>query len=98
MPNMIELVKKAAVDAVAASDPVIFLTGKVLTAQPLKISVEQRMTLEKEHLLLSSLVKDQQVETENGMIKLKRGLKSGESVLLLRMQGGQKFFVLDRMG
>ncbi len=98
MPNLMELIKKAAVDAVAASDPVIFLTGKVLTAQPLKISVEQRMTLEKEHLLLSSLVKDQQVETENGMIKLKRGLKSGESVLLLRMQGGQKFFVLDRLG
>ena len=98
MPNMIELVKKAAVDAVAASDPVAFLTGKVTSAQPLKISVEQRLTLGKEHLMLSGLVKDQKIETENGTITLKLALKAGETVTLLRMQGGQKFFVLDRMG
>ena len=98
MPNMIELVKKAAVDAVAASDPVIFLSGKVISAQPLKINVEQRLTLGKEHLMLSGLVKDQKIETENGTITLKLGLKAEETVILLRMQGGQKFLVLDRMG
>lgn len=96
MPNIIELIKKAAMDAVKASGPVAVLTGDVISASPLKIKIEQRLTLEKEHLILSSLVRDIEIETDTTPIKLKLGLKQGEKVILLQMQGGQRFLVLDR--
>lgn len=97
MLNMVELIKKAAVDAVNASYPVAILTGDVISTFPLKIKIEQRLILEKEHLILSSLVSDITVETENAPIKLKLGLKQGEKVILVRVQGGQQFLVLDRV-
>lgn len=49
MPNATELVKiikKAALEAFAASKPVEVCFGRVINVSPLKISVEQKMTLE----------------------------------------------------
>jgi hypothetical protein len=34
---------------------------------------------------------------KGGVFKVKLGLKKGENVILIRIQGGQKFLVLDRM-
>ena len=40
--NAVELVKKAAVEAVDASKPVHILFGTVISASPLKIQVDQK--------------------------------------------------------
>lgn len=56
LPNANELVavlKKAALDAVEASKPVNVYFGKVLSAVPLKINVEQKMILGEKQLVLS---------------------------------------------
>ena len=43
--NAVELVKKAAVEAVDASKPVHILFGTVISASPLKIQVDQKMCI-----------------------------------------------------
>ena len=42
LPNAVEVVKKAAVEAVEAGKPVNLLFGEVISASPLKIQVDQK--------------------------------------------------------
>ncbi len=97
----VENIKKAALDAVKATMPSGVYYGTVQSTSPLKIVVEQKMTLTDKQLVLSALVKDFKVDMtlndtrQNVTIHL--GLKSGEKVMLLRVQGGQQFIVLDRV-
>lgn len=84
MPNVVELVKKAAVEAVEARKPVNVLFGRVTAVSPLKIQVEQKSIYTKKMLILTRTVID-------------TPLKPGERVLLIRMQEGKKFIVVDRI-
>jgi hypothetical protein len=123
MPNMIETIKMAAVEAVKASNPAAILFGTVKSISPLKINIEQRLTLDESHLVLTSLVSDFEVDmtvnhmtentsggsgdssfaSHNHVITGKKtfqvhlGLQAGETVILLQVQGGQKYIVLDRV-
>lgn len=54
----VENIKRAALDAVFATMPSGVYFGTVLSSSPLKISVEQKMTLTDKQLVLSSLVQD----------------------------------------
>lgn len=102
---LIKQIKQAAVEAVEASKPAGIFCGKVISASPLKISIDQKLTLQKEQLILTGTVTDHEVrvkvdwDVEKGekKIMLHKGLKAGEKVVLARMQGGQKYIVLDRM-
>lgn len=51
--NMVELIKKCANDANEAGQPCDFCYGKVTSASPLKILVEQKMELTKAQLVLT---------------------------------------------
>lgn len=118
LPNLVELIKKAAVDAVEAASPVNVMYGTVMSVNPLKISLEQKLILDEDSLVLSSFVRDFDVEmyvdheTEEAggelslhkhkytgakKFKVNLGLKENEKVILVRMQGGQKYLVLDRI-
>ena len=132
--GFIEVVKKAALDAVKADKPTAVMFGKVISAAPLKINVEQKMTLESPQLILARNVTDHTIEmtvdhvteqetqhvhavsdtyTGGGSsqptqhlhryagrkkFKIHNGLVVGDEVILLQLQGGQKFLVLDRLG
>lgn len=80
MPRLLNLMKEAGVEAVENTAPCIVLFGKVIQLKPLKIRVEQRLILGEKQL----------IKTNNS-----KAIKKGESVVLLRMQGGQKFIILD---
>ncbi len=114
MPNALEAVKQAAMDAVKAGKPTEVLFGTVISADPLKIQVEQKLALGEKQIILCRNVKDYPVEmsvehfTEetDGHQHPYRGkkvflvhnrLKAGEEVVLLRVQGGQKYLVIDRL-
>lgn len=118
MNNMIEIIKKAAMDAIEANKPTNVLFGTVISISPLQISIDQKIILEDSKLLLTNAVKDHTVEmtvdhlTENTTVgnslhnhaykgkkqfTIHNGLVVGEKILLLRMQGGQKFVVWDRL-
>lgn len=126
-------IKNIALNALEASKPSGIFFGTVLSASPLKIQVEQKMTLGAEFLVLSTLVQDftvnmtvdhkTEAETEHThhihdtysgggssdptshlhdykgtkAFRVHLGLKAGEKVILLRVQGGQQFIVLDRV-
>lgn len=148
-PDLVDSIKKAAVEAVDASKPVSVLFGKVISINPLQITVEQKLTLGKEQLVLTRNVTDYSIdvsvqwETVTALkthrhkieafstlnagdpshahaveelfteyssslahihnisgkknMTVHSALKVGDEVLLLRMIGGQKFIVMDRV-
>lgn len=58
MPSAVEVVKKAAVEAVEAAKPVQLLFGQVVGINPLKIAVDQKVVLTEKMLLLCQSVTD----------------------------------------
>ena len=56
--ELVKAMKRAALDAMAASKPVNVYFGQVVSASPLKINVEQKMILGKAQLILSRNVTD----------------------------------------
>ena len=119
MPNPVEVVKRAAVEAVEAGKPVNILFGTVLSASPLKIQVDQKSIYTSKMLILTRNVTDFEVDmTVNHStggsgaaayeahkhayvgkktFKVHNALKAGEKVLLIRVQQGKKFVVIDRV-
>jgi hypothetical protein len=96
----VENIKRAAIDAVNATMPSGVYYGTVISTSPLKISVESKMTLTDKQLVLSSLVQDFDVDItlgERRTCTLHFALKPKEKVMLIRVQGGQQYIVLDRV-
>lgn len=82
--DFLKMVKKAALEAVEASQPFDFCFGKVSNIKPLKVSVDQKLTLGTAQLVLTETIS-------------KASLKMGDEVILLKKKGGQKYLVLDRV-
>lgn len=147
MADLVQSIKKAALEAVDASKPAGVLFGTVINTEPLEIDVEQRLTLTDDQLIISQHLTDYEVQvnvnwntsnalggeayslkitgntgsasghthskgslavdpaelghshTLNGQktMMIMNKLQPGDQVILFRMQGGQKFIVLDRM-
>ena len=160
--DLLAAIKRAATEAAEASQPADFCFGKVISTNPLKISVEQKMVLSSAQLVLTRNVTEYKVDmtvnhttdtvdlqhnhsfngnadvysgntdtggtnephkhsyshthsfsgnTENSSANLNHshkysgrkifvvhnGLSVGESVVLIKQKGGQKYLVLDRV-
>lgn len=100
--DLVKLIKKAAVEAVNASDPTTIRYGEVISANPLQIRIDQKLILGTAQLKLTRNVTDYETEMiVNGgtkqTYKVFNALKTGEKVLLIRMQGGQTYIVVDRV-
>lgn len=103
MPSMLEIIKRASLDAVESTDPTRVVYGLVESASPLSILVDQRLSLSEEFLTLTrnvskyttkiSMPKDSEfIEAE-----IDNSLKAGDKVVLIQAQGGQDFIVLDKV-
>ena len=99
--DLLNVIKKAAMDAVNTSQPSDFCFGKVISVSPLKISIEQKMTLGVAQLVLTRNVTDFKttitIDSETKELTIQNALKIGERVVLMKQKGGQKYLVLDRM-
>lgn len=99
---LVDEIKRLAVSAVDAGKPCGVFFGVVKNEKPLEITVEQKLTLGEGQLILTRAVSDYetQVETDGAKKKIKvlNGLKVGERVVLIRLEGGQSFLVSDRVG
>lgn len=60
--DLLKLMKKTAMDAVDASKPANMVFGKVISASPLKIMIDQKLILNSAQLGLSRNVTDYEVE------------------------------------
>lgn len=123
LDDLLSVIKQIAVDVNAAGKPVAVLFGTVAGDSPLKIRLNQKITLGKNQLILTRNVTDYTVKmefnhsTESAAggsgddsfaehrheyrgpkeFTVKNGLKTGEKVLLIQMQEGQRFVVVDRV-
>lgn len=101
MPSLVETIKTAALSAFEESKPVAIVNGVVEETSPLRIKVDQKRVFTETFLDLSNNVKDYETAvTINGVTQkciIHNSLKVNEKVILLRVQGGQKYLVLDRM-
>lgn len=98
--DLLNIVKKAAIEAVNTSQPCDFCFGKVTSVNPLNILVEQKMTLGNAQLILTRNVTDFKIEittSETKEITIHNALQIGDKVILLKKKGGQKYLVLDRV-
>jgi len=77
--GLVKAMKKAAVEAVKAEKPAETCFGRVTSASPLKILVEQKMTLGEAQLILSRHVTDFTVETTVDWLTESQGGGSGEA-------------------
>lgn len=59
--DLIRIMKKAALDVVDASKPTAIRFGKVIRINPLKIKIEQKITLTEQFLILTRNVTDYKV-------------------------------------
>ena len=84
------IVKKAALEAVEAIKPVAVVFGRVASVSPLSVRVDQKLALTRDMLTVAAGTR--RIE------EVQPGLQAGDEVILLRMQGGQKYIVVDRIG
>ncbi|MBB6670286.1 DUF2577 domain-containing protein [Cohnella nanjingensis] len=81
--RLVGTIKQVAAGVITAGAPVEVAFGIVTSTTPLVITVDQRLPLKKEHLIFTA-------STAGGYM-------IGNQFLLLRMQGGQQYIVLDRV-
>ena len=108
--GMIDTIKQASIRAVGASDPVNILFGEVISIKDFKIKVDQKLILDKDFFIIPERLTRYEVDlkhkhscsdgvTSTSLFKLviREGLKQGDKVLLIRVQGGQQYVILDKV-
>jgi len=80
--DLLNIIKKAAIDAVKQAQPCNVLFGRIESVNPLRVRINQKLILSSEFLVLTRTMWNCQV---------------GENVVVLKAQGGQKYIVLDRL-
>ena len=78
LPNAVELVKQAAVEAVEATKPVQYLFGKVISVSPLKIQVSAKSIYTEKMLILTRNVTDFEVDMTVSHVTENRAGGSGD--------------------
>lgn len=86
MGDIVKVIKKAAVEAVKAGNPSKLVFGQVESLDPLKISLNQYVTISGKFLSIGTVVKNL-IDDEEIFI--------GDTMVLLNEEGGQSYFVLD---
>lgn len=85
MHELIKIIKKVSLEAVEAAKPVNIIIGRIQKAEPLRVRIHQKLTLEKEFLVIPRHLAEE-------------GFQKGEGVILLREQGGQRFVIIGKAG
>lgn len=108
---MLEAIKKAAMDAVVASNPVVIMFGTVTKTNPLEVNVDQRFTIDADFLVVPESLTRLEIDLRHmhaspggttgealtQPIVIRPGLQVGDQVALLRIQGGQKYLIYDKV-
>jgi len=107
---MLDLIKQAAMEAVEASAPCAVMFGSVANTDPLEVNVDQRFTIDADFLIVPESLTRFEIDLKHShsytggttddaltdKIVIREGLQEGDRVILLRVQGGQKYLILDK--
>jgi hypothetical protein len=107
---MIDIIKQAGIQAVGAGNPVEITFAEVISSEPLEIKLDQKLILTKEFFIIPETLTRYELELSHShsipggstapslnKIVIREGLKSGDSVVILRVQGGDKYLILDKV-
>lgn len=126
--GLIDIMKRASLDAMEANQPADLRFGTVVSVTPLKVQVTNQFSIPQSLLIVPEHLTDYEIElsfenasakqpvtlsTPDGTmffsgnttfdypikhkIKIYGALKVNDRVALLRKQGGQSYFILDRI-
>lgn len=82
--NINQLIKKIAMDAYHAGKPCDIITGIVTETKPLRIKISGKAILDDDFLEITQTASE-------------AGLEKGDKAALIRVGGGQKYFVIDKV-
>ena len=82
LTELVQTIKKAAIEAVEAEVPAAPCVGTVIGTGPLTVRLNQRLTISGRRLLL---------------LQGQRAPEAGDKIALLRFVGGQSYLVLGRL-
>ncbi len=106
---MLEAVKLLAYDVLQQENLTDICYGTVTETEPLKIVLKQKLELTESFLVLSQNVIKHTInysmrrkDTDENWVQyemiVEKQLKKGERVILIKMTGGQRYVVIDRVG
>lgn len=99
--GLLEIIKTASKDMMDNAQLCDLRYGKVVSTSPLKVQITTQLTIPSSLLIVPQHLTNYKVSaTIDGVIKtitIKNALKTGDKVALLRKQGGQSYFILDRI-
>lgn len=99
--DLVNVMKKVSTDANSGTKPTAITFGTVTSTEPLAIYIEDKVTLLASCLVLMASLTDKTVKvtigenTYDGIVE--NALAVGDKVALIRMQGGKKYVVLDKV-
>ena len=104
--DFVRAVQQVSTNANDAGYPATVMSGTVTSASPLKIKIEQRFEISGSMLILPEHLKEREIKvtvkpthTEDGGTPEHNhsGLSIGDSVQVVRQQGGQKYLVIGKV-
>ena len=101
--GLIDVIKRAAIEAMNNAQLCDLRFGKVIAVSPLKVQVTNQFTIPESLLIVPKHLTDYEVEVEGDWIggiktmKINNALKVDDKIVLLRKTGGQSYFILDRI-
>ncbi|WP_028563050.1 DUF2577 domain-containing protein [Paenibacillus pinihumi] len=95
--GLVDIIKQIGTGAVDAQNPVTIVYGSVIQGNPLEINVDQRLKLHSAFLVVPESLSESKILIGNEEYVIRKGLEPGDRVVLIRVQGGQSYLVLDRV-
>lgn len=92
-----EYMKKIALETQGASKPTVVQFGTIISSNPLEVNVDQRFTLSEDFLIVPEQLTEYKITIDGTEYAIRKGLVAGDKVMLLRVQGGQLYVILDRV-
>ncbi|MEG2521247.1 MAG: DUF2577 domain-containing protein [Anaerovoracaceae bacterium] len=100
---MIDLIKKVAENVYSSKAPIEIRTGKVISVNPLKVRLSQKIVLESDFIVVPERFTDHDIKIKDldgktGTIKVYGKLKTDDIVILTRNNGGTEYYITDKIG
>ncbi|MEK3768510.1 DUF2577 domain-containing protein [Paenibacillus sp. FSL R5-0887] len=94
---MLDAIKQAAVEAINAAGPVIVQLAVITNENPLEVLVDNRLSLSEDFLIVPEKLSGLKVTIGAQEVEIRKALAVGDKLLLIRMQGGQRYVIMDRV-
>lgn len=99
--GLIDIMKRASLSAMDNAQMCDLRYGTVVSTSPLRIQVTNVLTIPAALLVvprhLTNYTVSVRLDDEYKEMRVNNALKTGDKVALLRKQGGQSYFILDRI-